>query len=138
VAVKPYPVSCKHCKSPARQTSSFTICSNLRCKTRHSYRAVLKNYQLPIQPLDISRDEDGFVLCPACHNRARRCDAEDRTRLYCPRDLHTWKLELQLGDKMGQTGNYAFTWNGTRWSSFCIKSRSIGPSVTIDWASIQH
>jgi hypothetical protein len=62
-----YTSACKICKAPARKINKTQLCSNARCKSRHSFKKAFPvSYQKPV-PKDI--DAEGFVICHECKER---------------------------------------------------------------------
>lgn len=72
--VKPYPHTCKKCKSPARKCGSIVMCSNLKCKTRKDFSALIKKF--PASPkIKIGTRENPIVIyCKECKRPCSNLD----------------------------------------------------------------
>ncbi len=135
-----YKSTCKLCHSPCRKTAYMTLCSNHRCKSRRTYLKAL-NRSHPLIKASYERDDDGFLLCPECSNRALLCSVEDPAFVYCMDKKHGWSPDITSGDKMVGLGNgfgrsAYFKWvtigsvGGWHPEYVKIKRRAVGPTMT--------
>lgn len=114
-SIKPYPHTCKVCKSPARKYDKMILCSNLKCKVNKIAKAIL-----PKIKKIISVDQEGFVLCPICGNigtlpyyPTNYISTSHVFDIACRND-HRWPYKANQNDKI-KNGQTIYSYNAEKY-----------------------
>lgn len=108
---KPYPNKCSQCLSPSMKTASYTLCSNVKCKSRKLFKSVLKSAKIK-KPNHIECDKCGgyvWFMSKSCNTDGSANGWFDCDDKECGRK----SIEFELKNGMtwsGPSGLYNYVW----------------------------
>lgn len=109
-----YPHICKICKSPARITSNFIICSNVKCKSRLSLKVLTKSVKKIGQ----------HIKCPTCKKYACELYSDVVLHMFkavC-KNKHRWTHLVKDNDVFIRPSNIGgpliYNYESRRWAEF--------------------